>query len=82
MITNAAEAARSQPWGGGFEITYNNLRTGACPRCNGTLQLCRDIVGYYRKCLNCSRETPAGIPDRSTRSPTETPRTHPVLAKV
>ena len=49
MAPNILEAVRHQPWGGGFEITRGDLRTGGCPRRRGTLQLC----------LNCSRETPA-----------------------
>ena len=82
MALNTLGAVRHQPWSGGFEITRDDLRTGGCPRCRGALQLCRDVAGCYRKCLNCSRETPAETPDRRAGPPTGTPRTGVALTKV
>ena len=46
---------------GSFEVSYNTLWISGCHRCGGTQQLCRDVAGYYRKCVNCGREAqPAG----------------------
>ena len=41
----------------GANINLNQLWFGACTRCDGTLQLSQDQIGYFRHCLNCARET-------------------------
>lgn len=27
----------------------------ACPKCRGSLYLCKDSFGHYRKCINCGQ---------------------------
>ena len=43
------------------ETTLNKLWIGSCTHCKGTLVLCMDNFGYYRKCINCGRTT--GLPE-------------------
>ena len=31
---------------------------GACPHCQGDLQLCEDQLGPFRKCITCGRTAP------------------------
>ena len=41
--------------------SLNHFWASECPHCSGTMQLCIDNIGQYRKCVNCSRTHPDDI---------------------
>lgn len=47
------------------ESTYTNQWWhNACSKCHGSLFLCQDNYGYYRKCINCGEhhyQLPKGL---------------------
>lgn len=44
-----------------FGTDYRAFWPQACTHCHGDLQLCKDDLGHFRKCANCSRTAPEGL---------------------
>ena len=42
---------------GGIEQSHGKIWTATCPTCSGSEQLYEDDDWFYKRCLNCSRET-------------------------
>ena len=37
------------------ETTYPKFWLASCNHCRGDLVHCEDVIGHYRKCVNCGR---------------------------
>ena len=54
------------------------LKFGACPKCQGDLQLKRDVYGMYINCLQCGLQRDFDAPNAAM----ETAKTAQVIAKT
>ena len=52
------------------------LKFGACPKCQGDLQLKRDVYGMYINCLQCGLQKDFDAPNAAL----ETTKPAPVIA--
>ena len=48
---------------GGLEQSHGKIWTATCTTCSGSEQLYEDDDWFYKRCLNCSRETPLKMKD-------------------
>ena len=54
------------------------LKFGACPKCQGDLQLKRDVYGMYINCLQCGLQRDFDAPNAAM----ETAKAEQVIAKT